>query len=158
MKKKLTKINFSATIICIGIFFITINSQAEIYKWTDTKGVIHYSSQRPIQQKIKSEDIEDKIKSAAGKSRLVSPKSSYSNPKNTTIKINSEKKEIKLKGPSEKLIAFCKNQRKNLNLLKQNYRNKWQEKDGKTSWLNQEQRKEKVNNIKESITKECAGI
>lgn len=158
MKTILTKKILSATAIYIGALFITISSQADIYKWTDKKGVTHYSSQKPIQQKIKTENIEGQIRSAAGKYKASPRKSPPSSSKNTTKKSSDVKKNTTLAGPSAKLIAFCKNQRKNLSLLKQNYRNRWQDKDGKTSWLDQKQRKEKVNTIKESITKECAEI
>ena len=150
IKMVLTKKFLSAATLSIAVLFITMVSQAEIYKWTDAKGVTHYSAQKPIQQKIKSENIEDKIRFAAGKYQA----SSRQAPKTTA----NSKKKTKLTGPNKKLITYCKTQRKNLAQLKKNYRNLWKDKDGKTSRLDQKQRQEKVNQIQKSITAECAGI
>ncbi len=157
MKNKLARKNLSTLLISISMLFINMSSQAEIYKWTDAKGVTHYSAQKPTQPKIKSEDIGDKIKSAAGKYKASSQKPTYSSSQNTS-KSTDGKTKIDLSGPSAQLVTFCKNQRKNLALLAKNYRTKWEDKEGKVSLLDQKQRKEKVQSIQESITKECAGI
>ena len=157
MKTILTKKFWATAVISTGVFLVTINSQAEIYKWTDAKGVTHYSAQKPTQQKIKSENIEDKIRSAAGKYQASSGQTSQAPAKNTA-KSNDSKSKTKLAGPSAKLVSYCKSQRKNLAQLKKNYRNVWKDKDGKTSRLDQKQRQEKVNQIQKSITAECAGV
>ena len=155
MKTILTKKILSATVISTVVLLATMNSQAEIYKWTDAKGVIHYSAQKPTQQKIKSENIEDQIRFAAGKHQVASRKTSQTQD---TKKSNNSKTKTQLAGPSAKLVSYCKSQRKNLAQLKENYRNLWKSKDGKTSRLNQKQRQDKVNQIQKSITAECAGI
>ncbi len=153
----LTKKILVAAAISTGVLLTTMNTQAEIYKWTDAKGVTHYSAQKPTQQKIKSENIEDKIRSAAGKYQASSQKASKS-PKNATAKSKNTTAKTQLAGPSAKLVSYCKSQRKNLAQLKKNYRNIWKGKDGKTSRLDQKQRQEKVNTIQKSITAECAGV
>ncbi len=157
MKKILTTKILSAVIISTGMLFVTMNAQAEIYKWKDAKGVTHYSSQKPMQQKIKSENIEDEIRSAAGKYRASSQQKSQT-PTKATTKSKDSKTKTQLAGPNVKLVSYCKSQRKNLAQLKKNYRNTWKDKSGITSRLNQKQRQQKVNEIQKSITTECAGV
>ncbi len=158
MKNKLTKIILSAVLASTSLLLINTSSQAEIYKWTDAKGVTHYSAQKPTQQKIKSEDIGDKIRSAAGKHQALSQKPAQASTQTTGKKSADGKTKTELAGPSARLVSFCKNQRKNLTLLTKNYRNRWEDKGGKVSFLDQKQRKEKVRSIRKSITKECAGV
>jgi hypothetical protein len=157
MKIILTNKTFSAITISAVVLFTTMSSQAEIYKWTDTKGITHYSAHKPVQKKVKSENIEDKIRSAAGKYSASSKHiSQTSSPEKN--KKNTNNKKLELEGPNAKLAAFCKNQRKNLSLLTKNYRNSWKEKNGKTTRLNQKQRQEKVVQIQKSIRAECSGV
>lgn len=151
-----------ATTIAISIFMllaatVNTNSQAEIYKWTDVNGVTHYSSQKPVKKKIKSENIEDKIRFAAGKYKAPSRQSTQNSAK-PVVKAKGAKSKEEIAGPSAKLVSFCKTQRTNLAQLKKNYRNVWQDKDGKKSRLNQKQRKNKVKLLQKSITDECAGV
>lgn len=155
MKTILIKKILTAVVISTGILLATMNSQAEIYKWTDAKGVTHYSARKPIEQKIKSENIEYKIRVAAGKHQASSQKTSQVA---STTNLNNDESNTQLAGPSKKLISYCKNQRKNLAQLKKNYRNLWKDKDGKESRLNQKQRQLKVDQIQKSITTECAGV
>jgi hypothetical protein len=153
-KKIVTTFAISAFILVAAT--VNTSSEAEIYKWTDAKGVIHYSSQKPMQKKIKSKNIEDEIRFAAGKSRESSGQASQST--NQTVAKNTEKTATKLDGPSAKLVSYCKGQRTNLAQLKKNFRNVWQGKDGKKTRLDQKQRQEKVNQLQQSITAECAGV
>ncbi len=157
MKTILAKKFLSAIVISTGVLFISMSSQAEIYKWTDAKGVTHYSSQKPIQQKIKAENIEDKIRSAAGKYRASEQQTSQKSVQ-TTTKSNNSNSKTELSGPSAKLVSYCKGQRKSLAQLKKNFRNIWKDENGKTYRLDQKQRQLKVDQILESITKECAGV
>ena len=157
MKTILKKYTLSIIFVGVNLLLISSVAQAEIYKWKDAKGVTHYTSQKPMQQKVKAENIEDKIRSAAGKYRP-SPKKSTQKPSSTVKKSNDSDSNTQLSGPSAKLISYCKGQRENLVQLKQNYRNTWKDKDGKISRLDQKQRQLKVDKIQKSITKDCAGI
>ena len=157
MKTILAKKFLSAIVISTGVLLVTVSSQAEIYKWTDAKGVTHYSSQKPIQHKIKTENIEDKIRSAAGKYRASEQQASQKSAQ-TTTKSNDSESKTELSGPNAKLVSYCKGQRKSLAQLKKNFRNIWKDENGKTYRLDQKQRQLKVDQIHESITKECAGV
>ena len=146
------------TAISTIMLLANVSTKAEIYKWTDAKGVTHYSAQKPTQRKIKSKNIEDEIRSAAGKYQAPSRTASQANAESESSEKGDNKKKPKLAGPSAKLVAYCKTQRKNLAGLKKNFRNSWQGKDGKKTRLDQKQRQAKVTDIQKSITQECAGV
>ena len=148
----------------IATFLLTSNfaAHAEIYKWKDSKGVIHYSARPPAQKtksKIKVKDIEQKIKSAAGKYRPT--KSTSSNKESTEGKSNTQQDQsnsVQLSAPSEKLVAYCNAQRKSLTTLKENFRNIWKDLDGTEKILNQAQRKQKVDYLIKRIKEDCDGV
>ncbi|MEE9310161.1 MAG: DUF4124 domain-containing protein [Cocleimonas sp.] len=153
--KKVSSV-FPITAITLMMLLVSTSSHAEIYKWTDAKGVTHYSSQKPTQRKIKSENIEDKIRSAAGKYQASSNVETKKNKGDDLAKENGNNKD--LAGPDAKLVSFCNSHRKNLAALRKNFRNTWKDKDGKQTRLSQKERQDKVLEIQNQISKECAGV
>ncbi len=146
---------------CISALTLTysINSYAKIYKWTDSRGVVHYSATPPaIKKKAKQKvkNIENEIRMAAGKHR----KHHKSNKKNTKKSEQSEQnqQDSELSGPDKKLIEYCRSQRNNLKTLKNNFRNIWIDTKGKKIRLNQKQRQEKVDYLKSRIEKDCKEV
>lgn len=150
MKKIITLASLSTLAL-----FISMSTQAKIFKWTDANGTIHYSAQPPAKQKLKSQNIEDRIRSAAGKYRAPA-KAEGSEPDKGTEKKSSDN--VKLSGPDKKLIESCKGLRKSEGLLEKNYRNVWVDHDGKKTLLDQKQRKEKIELIKKQIKEFCADV
>jgi hypothetical protein len=147
MKKIITLASLSTLAL-----FLTLNAQAEIYKWTDANGNIHYSAHPPAKQKVKSQDIEDRIRSAAGKYRASTKSSSEKDSE------DKSGEEVKLSGPDQKLIKSCKGLRKSEGQLQKNYRNIWIDNDGKKTLLDQKQRKEKIQLIKKQIKEFCSDV
>ena len=156
----MTKIIKLASITSISTIFLllSVSAQAEIYKWIDENGGVHYAAQPPIHQKkkrVKAKNIEDEIRAAAGK---------YRPPANSTVKKDnadtsgSETNEKDLAGPDKKLVSYCNNQKKNLVQLKKNFRNVWIDVKGKKTNLDQEQRKEKVAYLQQRITEDCKDV
>ena len=149
------------TIITLSLITLTLSitsTQAKIYKWTDTNGAVHYSSTPPKTNKksnLNVKDIEDKIRFAAGKPRASSSKQSIEGP---VSEGKDEKESSKLAPPSPKLIKYCKSQRSNLKQLKENFNTTWVSASGKKALLSQKQRKDKVKEIRKSITTECVGV
>lgn len=151
-----------ASTLCVLAVSASFITHAEIYKWTDSKGVTHYSARAPIHKKkstTKVKNIEDKIRFAAGKHR---PSTNKKNTSSTDKQSNSEQKQTqnstKLAPPTKKLVNYCKQQRSSLAKLKANFRNIWKDVDGKEKRLNQAERKEKVNYLIKRITEDCEGV
>lgn len=147
----------SITTITSALLILSANTHAEIYKWTDENGGVHYTAQPPAHKKkqIKVKNIENEIKSAAGKYRP--PANSDKTSSDTETDENKDDGE-ELAGPDKKLINYCKNQRKNLELLKKNFRNVWIDAKGQKTTLDQEQRKEKVAYLQKRIAEDCKGV
>lgn len=151
MSKKTVILTSISTLVLLA----SVNTHAKIYKWTDANGQTHYTAHPPAQtkQKIKSENIEDKIKSHAGK---------YRPPSKTASKESSEEGESNegetLSGPDKKLVKYCDSQRNNLKQLKKNFRNVWIDIKGNKTNLNQEQRKEKVAALEGQIKENCSEV
>lgn len=157
MKNKLTTKILTATTISAFALLLSTSANAKIYKWTDAKGVVHYTANKPVHKKIKSEDIEDKILSAAGKYKA--PKKSASKSTAESGKKSSkDKKESKLSGPNAELQSYCNKQRTNLEQLQKNFRNVWKGIDGKETKLDQKQRQEKVNYLQRRIQDDCSDV
>ena len=139
------------------------NSHAEIYKWVDAKGVTHYTAHPPIKKKVrvKAKNIEDEIKSAAGKYRP--PKGSQKTAMASNAPQAKVNKKVKSKGtelspPDKKLVEYCNSQRKNLEGLKNNFRNVWVDTNGIKTPLNQQQRQEKADQIAKTLKETCAEV
>lgn len=145
---------------CISALTLTfsINTYAKIYKWTDTKGVVHYSATPPASKKKAKEEvknIESKIRFAAGKHRSSKVAKKEKSTENNQKK---EKDETELSPPDKKLLDYCKSQRSNLKSLKNNFRNIWVDQTGKRTKLNQKQRQEKVDYLANRIKQDCAEV
>ena len=164
MKTTVRKIIALASVSALALMF-NVTSQAEIYKWVDSNGGVHYTAMPPVQpvqkkKRFKATNIEDRIRAAAGKYRppanSSSTNSSESNQQNSeTTDTNGE---TKLAGPDKKLVKYCENQRNNLKQLKKNYRNVWIDVKGKKTNLDQEQRKQKVEYLQTRINEDCKGV
>ncbi len=135
---------------------ISTTAHAEIYKWTDAKGQVHYSA-TPPRKKVKTKEIGTEIKMAAGKFDPASVKlKSDSDESEDQENDDSTQTDGKNK-PTKERVAYCKTQRKNLALLNNNKNIRWKS-FGKETELNDTQRKMKMNQIKSQIASECKGI
>lgn len=139
-------------------FTYSINAQAKIYKWTDAKGVVHYSAKPPttsIKANKAAKNIESDIRLSAGKHRVA--KKEQQQDENTSEETNSES-ESELSAAPKKLVDYCKSQKTNLTNLKNNFRNVWVDTAGKKTVLDQKQRQEKVDYLKGRIKKDCQEV
>lgn len=110
-------------LILLSLFMTLGLSQtlhAQIYKWTDSEGKVHYSSTPPKDTKSKAENIEDKIKFNIGKvqpatTHHVAPKS----PENKNEPLKEKPTKTKSEKPSSKAkVAYCNGLRRNIQTLK----------------------------------------
>ncbi len=155
--KTLISLTFWATAATALLSFSTAN--AEIYKWTDAKGQIHYSATPPV-KKVKTEKIGEEIRMAAGKfdpASVTQKKATSEESGDNENDNNADASSNKSGGPNKELIKYCKSQRKNLKLLQNNQNIVWRQ-FGKKSELTAAQRKAKIKKIKTEISEECKGV
>ncbi len=158
IKNSLTKKIITVAAIGSLALLVNIGANAEIYKWTDAKGVVHYTANKPTQKKIKTENIEVKIRNAAGKYKKNANGTAKKSPARSTSSDEGDKEKTKMAGPDAALVSYCKTQRSNLTGLQENFRNIWQGADGKKKKLNQEERKLKIDLLQKQITEDCSEV
>lgn len=141
---------------------LSMSSYAKIYKWTDSKGVVHYSATPPkkLQKKAKHKvkNIEKKIRFAAGRSHTSKNKGKDQKALKNKRNEEQENTDSELSPPEKKLVDYCKAQKVNLKSLKSNFRNIWIDTKGKKTKLTQKQRQQKVDFLKDRIKKDCAEV
>ena len=135
-------------------FSHTLN--AEIYKWTDKEGKIHYSSTPPKEDPKQAQEIGDKIKANIGK---VQPATSY---KKTSTTDEAKKSQKKAEEPykndrSPARIKYCNNLKKNIATLK-NEKNVNLVEKGKPSALSDEQKSKHLKKSQSNLEKNCKDI
>jgi len=145
------------------LLVITSTASAQIYKWVDSNGQLHYT-ERPAPAGKKAETIEDKIRIAASLKRKNKTRSSYipdtSNEESETKKTPSNREEIANKQKEandnyrKELDSYCSSQRSNLSLLKTSSPIAWEE-NGKTELLSGKQKQDKIKTISASVNKNC---
>lgn len=172
----MNKYTSSVAFVLLSTFSLSAFSQPDssVYKWVDAEKKVHYTD-RPAPGKIAEQNIEEKIRKAAGlsikktddKTRRYDSetKEKAPNPDNTndTTPKNTEKstaehveeQQQSSEAYAKKLAIYCKQQTTNLNALQQDSPIAWEEK-GKTALLSIDQRKEKIQQIQIIIKDKCA--
>lgn len=161
------------TLISTAVLLMTFTSisTAQIYKWVDKNGRLHYT-QRPAPTGNKAEDIEDKIRLAAilkKKEKDVKKHSPYFHQEKEIKKeakaLDSNKTQLRDEIASkqktaednyrEQLEGYCNSQQINLEKLQSSNPIAWEE-DGKTILLTVEQKRAKAKVILKSVGKNCS--
>ena len=142
------------------VLISTQTLQADIYKWTDKDGKVHYSATPPKEPQKNIEDIEDKIKANIGK---VQPSSTYKAPTedatdSTKKKTANKKAKDRYKGDrSTARIAYCNGLKNNIHTMENN-KNGNLVKEGEKKPLTTEQVTTQLKKDKENLAKNCIGI
>ena len=136
-------------IVLIGFtsFSLVSTSFAEIYKWTDQKGQVHYT-QHPGPGNKADQLVDMKNQQMTRKSNAAD------SAELAQEKERQEEKAALAKSYKEKLNKFCAQQRKNLKILGSAKPIAWEE-DGETQLLSKQERHEKIDDIKDSLEENC---
>lgn len=153
MVLKMKKLILPLLLVTIG-FSQTLS--AEIYKWTDKEGKVHYSSTPPKEDPKKAQQIGDIIKANIGK---VQPSTTY-----TKKDVSDEAKtgEKKATDPhktdrSAARIKYCGNLKKNIATIQKN-KNVNIVIEGASSPLSDEQKNARLAKYQSDLEKNCKEI
>lgn len=133
-------------------FLCTVVTSAEVYKWKDSSGQIHYT-QHPGPNGSKKDQLMKTIKGKNKKDDI--DVTDLSLPRGDMEDVNQEIEQLQTESYKEKLKKFCAKQKKNLKTLESSKPVAWEE-EGETHLLNKQERKEKVEDIKDSLADNCA--
>ena len=135
------------TFMIAASFLMVTITEAQIYKWKDAKGQIHYAS-TPPRPNEKSSELKKDLSFLSS-----SPSTSEGNvakKKDKSQNIDSEETQKTL----NKKLDFCSKEKNNLKLLQQNTAVTWLE-NGKKIPLSGKMIEDKIQVIKESIKTHC---
>ena len=130
------------------------SANAEIYKWTDKEGKVHFSATPPKDTTTKAEDIEKEIKFKIGKVQppsTVTTAATSDKSKATKTKAGSTAKPGKDRYANDKSpsrLAYCNKLQRNINQLKA----------GKKNQLTAEKRASRLKADKAAMEKNCKGL
>ena len=136
--------------IVLSGLLIMSTTQAEMYKWTDKNGEIHYT-QTPPPADIKGKNMDNDVKLSTGKLGNVIPSASTSNTKKETP-------EEAGKRSTEQHKAFCDDQKRIIEDLTAKSLIKWKDNpnDKEGYFLTAEQKVQKKQEVQKNIDQMCS--
>lgn len=140
----------------VALLICSTAATANIYKWVDKDGKIHYGQQRPTN--ISSKRLKVQQYAPQDVSSYKRPGTSPSNQKNTAQeaqKNTSAKKPKISKAEKKRRLEGCLLARKNLQRMKSVGRIRSRDKDGNTSFLSQKEKLSRMKNAQNIINKAC---
>lgn len=143
IKMKFKIIIASAFILAL----FSLSAQAKIYRWTDTNGVVHFSQLPP--PGVKAKAIGEKpISTFSGANQTPSR---HAGQESAPPQTDSKTAPTSAKASP----ADCESARKNLTALQSGKRLKLVLADGKTEWLNQQEREKRLKQTRDFLQQHC---
>ena len=139
---------FMPVVLLVSVFF-TLNASAEMYKWTDKRGEVHYT-QTPPPPDAKGKDIEEDIRLSTGKLGNNIPAQA---DKNAT-KDDKEKAREAGEKSDKKHRDFCAQQEAALKQMTENALIKWKDEKGER-FLTAEEKTGKMKDMQNNIDSMC---
>lgn len=140
---------FLSIIGAITLVFLAQPATAEMYKWTDKNGKVHYT-QTPPPADAKSENIEAEIRLSTGKLGNTPPAPTSSQ---TQDPLEQAKQEGKTSEQQHR--EFCEQQADLLKKLAANSLVRWQDKEGEPRYLTAEEKQGKMDEIQKNLDTMC---
>jgi hypothetical protein len=136
-------------VVLLTAIFMTTHAVADMYKWTDKNGEVHYT-QTPPPPDANGKNIEDDIRLSTGKLGNVIPKeNSTSEPKDTLEQARQDGEKS-----DQKHREFCAQQAEALKKMTANALIKWKDAQGER-FLTAEEKTTKMKEIQENIDSMC---
>lgn len=131
------------------------NVQAEIYKWTDASGAVHYT-QTPPPDLSKAKDIAQDISLSTGKATHIT-KTDVSVKSDEQDKPKDEIEQAKDEGAknADKHRQFCEQQKSSLKQLLSNPVIRWRSTDNEEKILSAKERADKIAEAEKNVKELC---
>lgn len=139
---------FMPVAVLVSVFF-TLNASAEMYKWTDKRGEVHYT-QTPPPPDAKGKDIEEDIRLSTGKlGNNIPTQADKSAPKDDMDKAREAGEKS-----DKKHRDFCAQQEAALKQMTENALIKWKDEKGER-FLTAEEKTGKMKDMQNNIDSMC---
>lgn len=145
----------------LGTLLLASPAMAQIYKWTDEKGVTHYSADPPpanasnaSQVKVQTRLPSDSEAATQNleKQRAESRKAAEAGK---SSKAEDKKSAVPAKQPPEQYAERCKSLRGNLKTIQENARIRLTDEKGETRMLSEEEKQAKLDDTQRQIKAFC---
>ncbi|WP_298608909.1 DUF4124 domain-containing protein [uncultured Thiothrix sp.] len=132
------------------------NVQAEIYKWTDASGAVHYT-QTPPPDLSKAKDIAEDISLSTGKATHATKTDTAKSEEQDKDKPKDEMEQAKDEGAKneEKHRQFCDQQKGSLKQLLANPIIRWRSTDNVEKILTAKERADKIAEVEKNVKELC---
>lgn len=144
--------------LILPLLFIT-ESHAEIYKWVDAEGNVHYAQQRPSDANAEKLDIQQEPTTTfgTGKKQAVESEAAAQDGEQKPTEEPAAKEEKKVETPAEKKqrLEACANARKSLATMESIGRIRSKDAEGNYSYLSQQQKEAQMKQARDLIKKTC---
>lgn len=153
-------LSYVITVTGISLALMQTNALAEIYKWTDASGKVHYSQTPPPDYQKKAETIGKRIRQASSQGSggaaipepvektAEKPKQIIEDPDMQAAKAEGEKRR-------EEIVAFCNKNRDALRQILANPLIKIRE-NNKERMLSAKERNDKIQELNDSHKENCS--
>ena len=143
--------------IAILISTLPMLASAELYRWTDDNGKVHFSDQPRGGDGMEQMEEPTPTKLGQGESiRQINERLDRLRTSEAERTAKEQKEQQKLQAKRDKLNAQCDRERKRLDRFR-NYRMYRLDNNGERVYYNKEEVAEKISEISEWISKNCSG-
>ncbi len=153
-------------VVGLPLFFIVATSiltasgvNAEVYKWTDENGKIHYSD-KPLDTKsqkvqIKNQPSKEQVLEAKRRQRsIITHQRKVQEIANDEAK-DKKRMADKLDAEEKKRLAFCANATSQIRLMGRGHVTYTKSEDGSRTYLSDKDKNESIAKLKEEMKKRC---
>lgn len=151
LAKSLPIFSVASLSLFTALSLLSTNTLAEIYKWKDESGQVHYSATPPPTKTIDLENISDTIAFQNGAASQQTVDKNTSTPHNNT----SQKDSGQQKGQTNNKGKYCDHQTQALKTLRDNEFVKWKNGDEDVI-LEGEMKAAKISQLSQDIEKYCS--
>lgn len=163
MHMNISKRLFSIKNTALGMLILSLlligESSAEIYKWVDAEGNVHYGQQRPNDANAEKLDIQQEPTTTfrSGAKAPVKTEETAQNGEQQPAEEPAAQEEKKVETPAEKKqrLAACARAKKSLATMQSIGRIRSKDEDGNYSYLSQQQKEAKMKQARDLIKKYC---
>jgi len=142
-------------VIAIGLLLLASSSHAEIYRWTDSDGKLHFSDQPP-EDSLVSEDVSSKMSPINRDSSAEETEKLQQVFQGETVeeKAFHNQQQVQQQQQNQASERACQGAKNNLRVLKG--RVYFEDADGNEIIVTEEQREQRANQLAEAIRQHCA--
>ncbi len=159
----ISKYLFSIKNILLGMLILPLlfiaESNAEIYKWVDAEGNVHYGQQRPSDVNAEKLDIQQEPTTTfgSGKKQDEEPEAAAQDGGQKPAEEPAAKEEKKVETPAEKKQRreACAKARKSLATMESIGRIRSKDAEGNYTYLSQQQKEAQMKQARDLIKKTC---